>query len=221
MSGGVWDGFPDNCCSPPSPPLRAKLCNRLWLTAVKALRILYPETDSSKSASTAWKPESSPRGPWAQYLESRPGPGPGPAPSTQLRTRLTNTSTSWALFSSPAAGSRAECKPYPHRSDWPGLFTAAQELELMVFDWSMVVHTHGTAPPPALGAGAGSGTLRHRAGRGLAPSLPVRSQPRFLGHLLTVPSEVLSSRLELRGAGRKAVRPRPSTGTALSVRRAR
>lgn len=85
VSGGVWDGFPDNCCFP-LPPLRAKLCNRLWLTAVKALRILYPETDSSKSASTAWKPECSPRGPWAQYLEPGPGPGPGSAPSTQLRT---------------------------------------------------------------------------------------------------------------------------------------
>lgn len=73
--------FPRQLLLPPHPP-RAKLCNRLWLTAVKALRILYPETDSSKSASTAWKPERSPRGPWAQYLES----GPGPAPSTQLRT---------------------------------------------------------------------------------------------------------------------------------------
>lgn len=86
----------------------------------------------------------------------------------------------------------------PHHADWPDMFTPAQELGLMASDWSTVIHTHGTAPPPALGAGAGSGTLRHRAGRGLAPFLPVRSLPRFLGHLLTVPCEVLSSRLELR-----------------------
>lgn len=86
----------------------------------------------------------------------------------------------------------------PHHADWPDMFTPAQELGLMASDWPTVIHTHGTAPPPALGAGAGSGTLRHRAGRGLAPFLPVRSLPRFLGHLLTVPCEVLSSRLELR-----------------------
>jgi hypothetical protein len=69
-----------------APLSRAKLCNRLWLKAVKALRILYPETSSSKSPSTTWKPERSPWGLWAQYLEPRPSPGLGPARSAQLRT---------------------------------------------------------------------------------------------------------------------------------------
>lgn len=126
----------------------------------------------------------------------RPRPWPRPRPIDPTPHLVTNTSTSWALFSSPAALRGAA----PSASHTPTMligqiFHPAQELELMASDWSTVVHTHGTAPPPALGAGAGSGTLRHRAGRGLAPSLPVRSLPRFLGHLLTVPCEVLSSRL--------------------------
>lgn len=83
MRGVGW--FPRQLSPPsPPPPPRAKLCNRLWLMAVKALRILYPETGSSKSPSTSWKPERSPRGPWVQYLE--PGPGSSPAPSAQLGT---------------------------------------------------------------------------------------------------------------------------------------
>lgn len=66
-----------------------------------------------------------------------------------------------------------------------------------------------------------SRTLRRRAGRGLAGSLPVRSQPRFPGHLFPVPRAVLSSQLELCGSGRKVVSPRPPTAPALSLRRTR
>lgn len=82
MGVGVWGGFPVTV----APLPRAKLDNRLWLKAVKALRILYPETGSSKYAFTTWKPERSPWGLWTQYLEPGPSYWPGPARSAQLGT---------------------------------------------------------------------------------------------------------------------------------------